>query len=632
MDRSGAVHRRAPPVPEHRRRNVLPLRAARRPGVRRSRGEHHLQAAVQRGRRDDGRAGRRGRADRRTADAQADGRRRQAHHRVRRRTAQAPQARTGQGHGRVASRPPRRGPAGVARGRGRDGADLRPALRRRRTQAAQARHAPHPHHPGAHQRGGVRRLRRLRREVQLPLGTAGGHRVRPQDADRPDVLQYRLQLSGRGLPLLRHCRGEAGPQPEGREPRENSRAAGIARTPTATAHHDAQRVLRRYRRHWHRHRQPGARDRSVARRLRRREPRPDRVESEGRTRGVAPAVRVGQARPVQPAQPRERRLLRGLRPAGRGRRQEPRLRRPGENSVGGVDQQDGDRGHGVRQVDRLSGDGLPPQPHRSGVAQRSLVRRTRGRRATVRWHRRSELPVGWRGVSDWGAAASGRRHRRSDCAQRRRRRCQRRSVPLGPHRHRRPRPLRRRRRRPSRSEAAVAVARAPPRRHDAVRTGGGPGGPSGRAARRLPERARRTTVRVGAAIDLDRRTCGGRSHRIQRGRRTGALQVHRVQGRIRGGAAADRPAVHGVRAVRASGGHRSDVPAAPPDAACDGTVQEDRARSAQPLRAAPARPGKAPAGHEVRPLRVHARPSGRARPARRVHRHRDAARRRPVGG
>ena len=39
VDRAGAVHRRRAHVPEHRRRHVRPLRAARRPGVRRRRGQ-----------------------------------------------------------------------------------------------------------------------------------------------------------------------------------------------------------------------------------------------------------------------------------------------------------------------------------------------------------------------------------------------------------------------------------------------------------------------------------------------------------------------------------------------------------------------------------------------------------------
>ena len=64
------------PVPEHRRRNLLPLRPTRGAGLRRGRREHHLQAALQRGRGDDRRPGRRGRTDRRAADSQTDRRRR----------------------------------------------------------------------------------------------------------------------------------------------------------------------------------------------------------------------------------------------------------------------------------------------------------------------------------------------------------------------------------------------------------------------------------------------------------------------------------------------------------------------------------------------------------------------------
>ena len=82
----------------------------------------------------------------------------------------------------MAPRPPRRGAAGAARDAGRHGADLRPALRRRGPPPAQARHAADAHHPGRHQRGGLRGLRRLRREEQLPVRAAGRHRVRPQDA------------------------------------------------------------------------------------------------------------------------------------------------------------------------------------------------------------------------------------------------------------------------------------------------------------------------------------------------------------------------------------------------------------------------------------------------------------------
>ncbi len=57
VDRHGPVHRAPAPRPEHRRRHVLPLRLARRPGGGRRRGRHDLQAALQRHRRDDRRPG-----------------------------------------------------------------------------------------------------------------------------------------------------------------------------------------------------------------------------------------------------------------------------------------------------------------------------------------------------------------------------------------------------------------------------------------------------------------------------------------------------------------------------------------------------------------------------------------------
>ena len=64
VDRHGAVHRRPPPRPEPRRRHLPPLGlAGRARGGRRGR-EHHLQAALQRARRDDRRPGDRGPAAR----------------------------------------------------------------------------------------------------------------------------------------------------------------------------------------------------------------------------------------------------------------------------------------------------------------------------------------------------------------------------------------------------------------------------------------------------------------------------------------------------------------------------------------------------------------------------------------
>jgi indolepyruvate ferredoxin oxidoreductase len=61
VDRHGAVHRRAAHLPEHGRRDVLPLRAAGAQLRRRLTGEHHLQDPLQLAHVDDGRPGVHGR-------------------------------------------------------------------------------------------------------------------------------------------------------------------------------------------------------------------------------------------------------------------------------------------------------------------------------------------------------------------------------------------------------------------------------------------------------------------------------------------------------------------------------------------------------------------------------------------
>jgi indolepyruvate ferredoxin oxidoreductase len=58
-----------------------------------------------------------------------------------------------------------------------------------------------------HQRPGVRRLRRLQRQEQLPVGGAAGDRVRPQAHHQPEHLQQGHQLPEGLLPQLRHRRG-----------------------------------------------------------------------------------------------------------------------------------------------------------------------------------------------------------------------------------------------------------------------------------------------------------------------------------------------------------------------------------------------------------------------------------------
>ena len=73
VDRHGAVHRRRPLRPEPRRRHLPPLRLARRPRRGRRRRERHLQALLQRRRRDDRRPGGRG-PDRRSPSSRAGSR------------------------------------------------------------------------------------------------------------------------------------------------------------------------------------------------------------------------------------------------------------------------------------------------------------------------------------------------------------------------------------------------------------------------------------------------------------------------------------------------------------------------------------------------------------------------------
>ena len=55
-----------------------------------------------------------------------------------------------------------------------------------------------------HQRPGLRRLRRLRREIQLRVGATAGNRIRPQAHHRSVVLQQGLFLREGILPQLRH--------------------------------------------------------------------------------------------------------------------------------------------------------------------------------------------------------------------------------------------------------------------------------------------------------------------------------------------------------------------------------------------------------------------------------------------
>ena len=112
-------------------------------------------------------------------------------------------------------RPPARarpGPARAARGAGGECAHLRPDLRGGEAPATKARGDGGPGPPGVHQPPGLRGLRRLQREVELPLGAPARHRVRAQAPHRPVRLQQGLLLRRGLLPELRdRAGGEAAP-------------------------------------------------------------------------------------------------------------------------------------------------------------------------------------------------------------------------------------------------------------------------------------------------------------------------------------------------------------------------------------------------------------------------------------
>ena len=124
-----------------------------------------------------------GRAARPRAHPAAAGRGRAPHHRHHRRTRPLPAASGWRRASQVWHRDRLdRGAGGPGRGARRHRAHPRPGVRDRESRRKRKRGlAPDPAAAGHHQRAGLRGLRRLRREVQLPVGAAGRHRVRPQD-------------------------------------------------------------------------------------------------------------------------------------------------------------------------------------------------------------------------------------------------------------------------------------------------------------------------------------------------------------------------------------------------------------------------------------------------------------------
>ena len=153
-------------------------------------------------------------------------------------------------------------------------------LRRKRKRGK----AAEPERAHLDQRARLRGLRRLRREVELPLGPAGRDRVRPQDADPPGLLQQGLScLEGDCPSFLTVVPGEKAKHStpdldvELPEPAAARRRRGLRRA------HDG------HRRHGRRDREPGARHGGAARRPARVRARPDRPVAEGRPGDQRPA-------------------------------------------------------------------------------------------------------------------------------------------------------------------------------------------------------------------------------------------------------------------------------------------------------------------------------------------------------
>ena len=185
LDRPGAVHFAAPHLPEPRRWHLLPLRAARHPGLCRGQDQHHLQDPRQRRRRDDRRPTDRRRADGRgdhlPRDRAATGRRGRGARR--RRIERAGQVRARdlpEGRHRAPSRRNRDAPEAAPGDGRRHRTRLRPDLRRGGPAPSQARRVPRSGSPHRHQRGRLRGLRRLLGPEQLHLHRTHRDGVRPQ--------------------------------------------------------------------------------------------------------------------------------------------------------------------------------------------------------------------------------------------------------------------------------------------------------------------------------------------------------------------------------------------------------------------------------------------------------------------
>jgi indolepyruvate ferredoxin oxidoreductase len=134
-------------------------------------------------------------------------------------------------------------------------ADLRPDLRSREAPPSQARHVSRSRQTRHHQRTRLRGLRRLRRQVQLRVGAAARHRIRPQARHRSIELQQGFLLRQRLLPVVcdgawRQAEKDRGDRRRARRLARAARAENSRHRRQAVRH--SGRWRRRHRRRHHR--------------------------------------------------------------------------------------------------------------------------------------------------------------------------------------------------------------------------------------------------------------------------------------------------------------------------------------------------------------------------------------------
>ncbi|CAG9204376.1 hypothetical protein BVI434_1910012 [Burkholderia vietnamiensis] len=622
VDRPGAVYRREARVREPRRRHLLPLGPAGGARGDLVEGEHHLQDPLQRRGRDDGRP-----AGRRRADGAAD----HAPARVRRREAdrdrhrRAGKVRQPEGAARArrddpSPRPARRRAARAARDRRHDDPDLRPDLCDREAPSPQARHLSRPGEARRDQRCGMRRLRRLLGEVELPVGRAARNGIRHEAPDQSVELQQGLLLREGVLPELRHGRRRPVEEAEGGGRRRRRAAAD----PGAGAAGDRPRLRRardRRGRHRRRHDRRAARDGRAPREQGRDRARRHRPRAE-RRRGDEPRADLACA----DRHPRDAHCNGRGRPRDRLRRDRHGRRRMHVADAARCDarrrEQCADADRRVHQEPELGVPGLVGRERhsRGGRRSRRLHRRQpfRGRAA-----RRCDLhePVRARlRVAEGLAAAHARVARTGDRAERGVGREEPRRIRLGPPRGARPgeREAGGRRRR---------GRRATRHRDRAAHEEGGRC--ADREARGVPHRLPERRI-CGALRGLRRQGARGRTHARRRRRGAGAadrsgraqpVQADGVQGRIRGRAPAVRSGVRRASVVAVRRRLEAEIPSRAAAVREEGRARPSREEGVRPVDAVglpPAREGEVPARHRPRPVRTHRGAPHRARADRRV--------------